>query len=148
MPRIVVVLVFGAALVFAMGGCRQGPGHTRALGTVVGTAAGAALGAAVSPCYPGSGALVGAGLGMVAGSIVGEGIAQDQEARGMAPRVMRSPCSGCRPRPVPRRTVIRRYTVVEQPTATPGRVVYEEVPTEVEVIEEDGGGADYGYRGE
>jgi phage tail tape-measure protein len=113
-------------LLLALAGCRQGPGHTRAFGTVAGTAAGAAIGAAASPCNRGGGALVGATLGMIGGTLVGDGIAQDQER--------------CRPcPPVTRRTIVRRkvYVIDENGVRRPAEEVVEEV------IEEE---PSYGYR--
>ena len=64
-----------ALLGLLLAGCAQGPGHTRAAGTLAGTAAGGIVGAAVSPCNRGGGAAVGALIGMMAGSMAGEGIA-------------------------------------------------------------------------
>jgi len=98
-------LVVLAAL---MAGCAQGPGHTRAAGTLAGTGAGALIGAAASPCDRGGGAAVGAVLGMMAGTIAGEGIAQDQErAECPPPCPPCSRCQDCGPRPVPRRGYVR-----------------------------------------
>ena len=131
-------------LAVALAGCCQGPGHTRAFGTLAGTAAGAALGAAASPCCPGGGALVGAGLGMIGGAIVGDAVASDQERCGCdpccPPRCAPCPTTRCAPCPPTRRTVIRRkvYIVDEQGVRHPAEEVVEEV---VET------GGDFGYRG-
>ena len=59
-------------LALLLTGCAQGPGHTRAAGTLAGTGAGALIGAAASPCNRGGGAAVGALLGMVAGTMAGD----------------------------------------------------------------------------
>ena len=83
-----------AALVFA--GCAQGPGHTRAAGTIGGATAGALIGAAASsPCRRGEGAACGAIVGMIAGAVAAEGVAQDQERHGCCPRCGAT-AHGCR----------------------------------------------------
>jgi hypothetical protein len=84
-----IPFVLGIAALLVLAGCAQGPGHTRAAGTIAGTGAGALLGAAVSPCNRGGGALVGATLGLIAGSMAGDSIACDQERYGCPP------CGGC-----------------------------------------------------
>ncbi len=120
-----------ASLALAAGlfaGCCQGPGYTRAAGTIAGTATGAFLGAAASPCDRGGGALVGGTLGLVAGTLAGDAIAQDQECPGCLPPVHHRRCSDCQPRPLPRRTVIRRRVyIVEDGVERPADEVIEEV---------------------
>ena len=94
-----------ALLALLLGGCAQGPGHTRAAGTLAGAGAGAILGAAVSPCDRGGGAAVGALLGMVAGNMAGEGIAYDQETAECYEEP--PPCAPCQPQPCPRQGMVR-----------------------------------------
>mgnify|MGYP001824144669 CR=1 FL=1 len=79
-------------VVVLLAGCAQGPGHTRALGTLGGAAAGAVIGAAASPCPHDGSAEVGLLLGMVAGTIAAEGLAQDQERYGWCRRCGK-PCT-------------------------------------------------------
>jgi len=133
--RVVHLLVL-ALVAGGLAGCCQGPGHTRALGTIAGTVAGAALGAAVSPCYPGGGALAGGALGMMVGSAVGDGIACDQARCGPPPcRPRCQPCDPCGPQVgqvVSRRVVRRRVYVVEGGVRRPAEEIVEE-----EIIEED-----------
>ena len=62
-----IAIVSTAVLTLLLAGCAQGPGHTRAAGTLAGTGAGAIIGAAASPGNRGGGAAVGALIGMVAG---------------------------------------------------------------------------------
>ena len=83
-PEIVVVSSLAVA------GCRAGPGHTRAFGTIAGTAAGAVIGgAAAGP----EGALAGSIVGLAAGAIAGDAVAQDQE------RCATPPCAPPPPAP-------------------------------------------------
>ena len=93
-------LLLLAALVLA--GCAQGPGHTRAAGVLGGTVAGAVVGAALSPCECSGGAEVGALIGMVAGTLAAEGIAQDQERYGWCSRCGATACPGTCGESVPR----------------------------------------------
>jgi hypothetical protein len=104
---------FQRALLFAgvaaLAACAQGPGHTRALGTAGGTAVGAVLGAAASPCNRGGGALVGATLGLIGGTLAGDAIASDQECDACPTCGRRARVVPC---PVPRRTVVRRKVII------------------------------------
>ncbi len=144
------VVPAAVVLLLGVGGCAQGPGHTRALGTAVGTAAGAALGAAASPCFPAGGALFGAGLGMAAGSMIGDGIACDQERRGCNPCGGCSSCAPSSPCPPPR--VVRR-TVIREQGPPVGTVVSERVirdPEPIPVVRSQAPPpqpCDFGYRG-
>jgi len=116
----VIALMAVGCLVLA--GCAQGPGHTRAAGTVGGTAIGAAIGAAASASgHEGEGALVGGILGAIVGSEAGNAIAYDQEVYDSPPH--RGSCRNCdcdrcaprqpcRPRPCRRRP--RRVVVYEE----------------------------------
>lgn len=79
MRTLLVVSLLSALL---LTGCYQGPGHTRAAGAVAGTAIGATVGGLACGC---GGALAGGVLGLAAGTIVGEGIAYDQERCGNPP---------------------------------------------------------------
>ena len=103
-----------AVLALLLAGCTQGPGHTRAAGTLAGTGAGAIIGAAASPRNRGGGAAVGAILGMMAGTMVGEGIAYDQENAGCYecpppcdPCPPCNRCDPCEPQPCPRQGLVR-----------------------------------------
>lgn len=95
--RAAVALVLVVALAVLLPGCAQGPGHTRAAGTLGGAAAGAVVGAALTPCGCGDGAAWGALIGMMAGSTAAEGIAQDQERYGWCARCGRPLCRACCP---------------------------------------------------
>ncbi len=113
-----IATVAVACLIFA--GCAQGPGHTRALGTVGGTAVGAAVGAAASSSgHKAEGALIGGILGAVVGTEAGNAIAYDQEVYNSPPH--RGGCDPCECDRCNRR--VRR-----RPCRRPRRVVvYEEV---------------------
>ncbi len=118
--RTSIAALLGAVL---LAGCQQGPGHTRAAGAGIGAASGALIGAAAAgPGSRGTGAAVGGILGLVTGSMVGDGIAQDQE------RCCPPPCAEpCPPPPCgPTRITRRRYVRPD------GTLIREE-----EIIEED-----------